>query len=231
MSSFSVAKSFFASESVEASPVEYDSNNYMSTSTGNHVSRKSILCGPQNIHLHGKTIIREGAVLRGDLATIRIGRNCIIHGGAVVRPGYKRYKGGFAFVPMQIGEYVVIGNNSVIEAAAIGTNVVIGNNVIIGRRAIIKDCTVIKDNTVIVADTVVPPFTCFHGIPGKIVNHDSGNEDDGFGISNSNEGMPGSNLFWKHSNGAELSASTPELIQEYVKKLYDAFQAKEPETY
>ena len=125
-------------------------------------------------------------------------------------------------MPIQIGEYVVIGSGSVIEAAAIGTNVVIGNNVIIGRRAIIKDCTVVMDNTVIAPDTVVPPFSCFCGIPGKIIEHCESDIIDDVSEERTLFGQP-------HST--ELSPSTPKLIQEYVKKLYNSFKNKEAESY
>ena len=37
--------------------------------------------------------------------------------------------------------------------------------------------------------------------------------------------------WWLHGTGREKNGETGTLIQEYVKKLYDAFQAKEPETY
>jgi dynactin 5 len=146
----------------------FEEQKYITTSTGNKVCRSSVLCGPQNIHLHGKTIVKDKVVIRGDLATIRIGRNCIIMDGAVIRPSYKRYKGGFAFVPLHIGEHVYIGKNSVIESANIGSNVIIGDNCVIGPRCILKDCTVIEDGTVLSPDTVVPPFVSFRGIPGEI---------------------------------------------------------------
>ena len=154
--------------SLEPSKTTFQEHKYITTSTGNKVSRDSVLCGPQNIHLHGRTIVKDKVVVRGDLATIRIGRNCIIMDGAVIRPPYKRYKGGFAFVPLHIGENVYIGKNSVIESSNIGTNVIIGEHCVIGPRCIIKDCTVIEDGTVLSPDTVIPPFVSFKGIPGEI---------------------------------------------------------------
>ena len=39
--------------------VEYDKAEFIETSTGNKVSRKSVLCGSQNIHLNGKVVHNE----------------------------------------------------------------------------------------------------------------------------------------------------------------------------
>jgi dynactin-5 len=61
--------------------------------TGNKVSRKAIIAGPQNIILGGKTIISQNAIIRGDLrrtgpgttVVISIGRYCVIGEGCIVR--------------------------------------------------------------------------------------------------------------------------------------------------
>jgi carbonic anhydrase/acetyltransferase-like protein (isoleucine patch superfamily) len=64
--------------------------------TGNKVSRKAIIAGPQNIILGGKTIISNGAIIRGDLrrtgsghtVVISLGRYCLIGEGCVMRYVY-----------------------------------------------------------------------------------------------------------------------------------------------
>ena len=63
---------------------------YIETATGNRVSRRSVLCGTQNIHLHGKTLIKSGVIVRGDFANVRVGRHCVIGENTVIRPAYKR---------------------------------------------------------------------------------------------------------------------------------------------
>ena len=78
---------------IDDEPLLYDRQEYIDTSTGNKVSRKSVLCGSQNIHLYGKTIIKQGAIIRGDLARVSIGRHCVIDKSVVIRPPYKRFKG------------------------------------------------------------------------------------------------------------------------------------------
>jgi|EP00505_MAST-04D_sp_SCG-Rhode-Island_P003063 dynactin 5 len=152
----------------EPPSLPFDGSAYISTPSGDKISRQSVLCGPQNIHLSGKTLIQHGVVIRGDSTTIKIGRYCIIEENVTIRPSYKRYKGGFAFVPMTIGDNVIIGANSVVEAASIGSNVVVGKNCVIGQRAVLKDCTVVLDGTVCASDTMVPPYMCVKGIPGTL---------------------------------------------------------------
>ena len=48
-----------------------------SQTTGNKVSRQSVLCGSQNTILTGKNIVDAGAIIRGDLASIRTGRSVL----------------------------------------------------------------------------------------------------------------------------------------------------------
>jgi len=65
----------------------------LSQDTGNKVSRKAIIAGPQNIILGGKTIISNGAIIRGDLrrtgsghtVVISLGRYCLIGEGCIMR--------------------------------------------------------------------------------------------------------------------------------------------------
>jgi UDP-3-O-[3-hydroxymyristoyl] glucosamine N-acyltransferase len=66
--------------------------------SGNRVSRQSVLCGSQNIVLNGKNIVQSEAIIRGDLANVRVGRHCVISAKAVIRPPFKKFsKGCVAF--------------------------------------------------------------------------------------------------------------------------------------
>lgn len=61
--------------------------------TGNKVSRRATIAGPQNIILGGKTIISSGAIIRGDLrrtnpghaVVISLGRYCLVGENCVMR--------------------------------------------------------------------------------------------------------------------------------------------------
>jgi len=142
--------------------------NYIETASGNKVSRKSVLCGSQNIIINGKAIVMADCVIRGDLANVRIGRHCIISKRAVIRPAFKKFSKGVAFFPLHIGDHVLVGEGSVVNAAQVGSYVHIGKNCVIGRRSVLKDCCAIADNTILPPETVVPPFTLYSGSPGAV---------------------------------------------------------------
>ena len=154
---------------MDFSDVYYNKDNYIETASGNKVSRHSVLCGSQNIVLNGKAIVEKGCVIRGDLANVRIGRNCVIKTRSVIRPPFKKFNKGVAFFPCVIGDHVFIEEDSVVNAAQIGSYVHIGKNCVIGRRCILKDCCQIADNSVVPSETVVPPFMVFGGSPAKPV--------------------------------------------------------------
>ncbi|KAJ3043323.1 hypothetical protein HDV00_005326 [Rhizophlyctis rosea] len=142
--------------------------------TGNKVSRKSVICGSQNIIL----VIQTECVVRGDLrrtggghaVVVAIGRYCMLGQRSVIRPPYKTYKGIFSYYPMKIGDHVVVGEDTIVEAATIGSYVHIGRNCVIGRFTVIKDCCRILDNTVIPPNSVVPSFSVYGGNPGTLVD-------------------------------------------------------------
>lgn len=67
---------------------------FLFQASGNKVSRKTVLCGSQNIVLNGKVIVQTGAIIRGDLSNVRTGRYCVISQKAVIRPAYKQFSTG-----------------------------------------------------------------------------------------------------------------------------------------
>lgn len=62
--------------------------------TGNKVSRQAQIYGSQNIILNGKVILQSGVMIRGDLASVKMGRYCFVGRGSVVRPPCKKFSGG-----------------------------------------------------------------------------------------------------------------------------------------
>jgi len=147
--------------------IYYSKEKYIETASGNKVSRQSVLCGSQNIVLNGRAIVEKDCIIRGDLANVRVGRNCIIKTRSVIRPPFKKFNKGVAFFPCVVGDHVFIEEDTVVNAAQIGSYVHIGKNCVIGRRCVLKDCCQIADNSIVPPDTVVPPFMLFGGSPAK----------------------------------------------------------------
>ncbi|CAH0715722.1 unnamed protein product, partial [Brenthis ino] len=154
---------------MELQDTYYNKSEYVETASGNKVSRQTVLCGSQNIVLHGKVIVQSDAIIRGDLASVKTGRFCIISKGSVIRPPFKKFSKGVAFFPLQMGDHVYVGENTVVNAAVVGSYVYIGKNVVIGRRCVLKDCCMIEDNSVLPAETVVPSFARYSGNPARLI--------------------------------------------------------------
>jgi carbonic anhydrase/acetyltransferase-like protein (isoleucine patch superfamily) len=111
------------------------------------------------ISLGDQASVWYNAVVRADLAPIRIGRrsniqdNCVFH----VESGR----------PCTLGDDVTVGHSAVIHAATIGHNVLIGMKAIVMSGAQIGDNCIIGAGALITEDQVIPPGTLVWGMPAK----------------------------------------------------------------
>jgi carbonic anhydrase/acetyltransferase-like protein (isoleucine patch superfamily) len=100
------------------------------------------------------------AVIRGDCAEIRIGRQsniqdcCVLHAD----PG----------VPCVIGDGVTVGHSAIVHGAEIGDNVVIGMHAVVMNRAKVGANSIIGVGAVVTEGVEVPPGSMVMGLPGKI---------------------------------------------------------------
>jgi carbonic anhydrase/acetyltransferase-like protein (isoleucine patch superfamily) len=144
----------------------YKEADYLRTNTSNLISRAADIKGASNVRVKGKvcasnnkqlnsllmycpsnliyyvalvsvqSIVKPGAVMRGDLASIRIGRYCSVGENSIIQPGTRiaddQLQEGvepvFQYTPVLIGDHTVIGTGCASEAAAIGCCVVVGDN-------------------------------------------------------------------------------------------------------
>ena len=103
-----------------------------------------------------------GAVLRGDLDSITVGKNSNVQDNATLH-GDRGY-------PITLGEGVSIGHNAVVHGATVGDNTVIGIN------AVLLNGTVIGKNCIVGAGAVVSGGARFAdgsliiGCPAKAVS-------------------------------------------------------------
>jgi len=105
--------------------------------------------------------IWDGAVIRGDVASIKIGKNSNIQDNAVVHVDYEE--------PTVIGENVTVGHMAVVHAAKVCNNVIVGIHAIVLNGAEIGEGSVIGAGAVVTPGTKIPPRSLVLGIPGKVV--------------------------------------------------------------
>lgn len=118
----------------------------------------------------GDVVIKEecsiwpGAVIRGDLGQITIGKqsivedNCVIHSGA---PGSRTEN-------VTIGERVIIGHGAVLNCKSIGSQVLVGMNATLLHKAVIGNFCIIGAATLVGEGSVIPDYSLVLGVPGRI---------------------------------------------------------------
>jgi carbonic anhydrase/acetyltransferase-like protein (isoleucine patch superfamily) len=102
-----------------------------------------------------------GAVLRGDVAPVTIGRRTNVQDCAVVHCDTD--------VPNVIGQDVVIGHGAIVHGKFVGDATLIGMGATVLSRSVIGRECLIAAGAVVPPDMVVPDGMVVMGVPGKIV--------------------------------------------------------------
>jgi carbonic anhydrase/acetyltransferase-like protein (isoleucine patch superfamily) len=102
-----------------------------------------------------------GAVLRGDLESITIGRNsniqehCVVHTDA----GY----------PLSVGEGCTIGHRAILHGCLIGQNSLVGMGAMVMNGAVVGEGCLIGAGALIPEGRIIPRGSLVLGMPGKVV--------------------------------------------------------------
>lgn len=114
-----------------------------------------------DVLLGGDANVWPGAVLRGDVAVVRVGARSNVQDGAVLHVSPQ--------LPCIVGSGVTIGHQATVHGCTVG------NHTLIGIHAVVLDGAVIGEHCIIAAGTVVPPGMqvpdgkMVMGVPAKIV--------------------------------------------------------------
>ncbi|HSV14013.1 MAG TPA: gamma carbonic anhydrase family protein [Tepidisphaeraceae bacterium] len=100
------------------------------------------------------------AVVRGDVAAVRIGRRTNVQDGAVIHCD--------TGVPNEIGDDVVIGHGAIVHGQAVGDGSLIGMGATLLSRTIVGSECLIAAGAVVPPDLIVPDRMVVMGVPGKI---------------------------------------------------------------
>lgn len=120
----------------------------------------------ENATIIGDTVIDDGcsiwfnAVIRGDVNSIRIGKNVNIQDGSVLHTLYEKST-------IEIGDNVSVGHNATIHGAKICSNVLVGMGATILDGAVIGENSIIAANALITSNTIVEPGSLYAGVPAK----------------------------------------------------------------
>jgi len=101
------------------------------------------------------------AVIRGDVAPIRLGARVNVQDGAVLHCNHD--------VPLDIAADVVIAHRAVVHCRSVGSFTLIGIGAIVLDDCVIGDDCLIAAGSLVPPRTVVPPGSVVMGNPGKVV--------------------------------------------------------------
>lgn len=100
------------------------------------------------------------AVVRGDMASIRIGENTNVQDNAVIHVSQGK--------DVKIGDNVTIGHSAIIHSCHIGSNTLIGMGAIIMDNASIGANCMIGAGSLVPSNTIIPDNMVAFGNPVKI---------------------------------------------------------------
>lgn len=103
-----------------------------------------------------------GAILRGDVNSIRIGNHVNIQDGVVLHALYQKSK-------VIIEDNVSVGHNAIIHGAIVHSNVLVGMGATILDNAEIGENCIIAANALVKAGEKVEPNSLYAGVPAKKV--------------------------------------------------------------
>lgn len=123
------------------------------------VAKNAVIAG--DVTLCEESSVWFGAVLRGDVDFIKVGKYSNIQDNATLHCSK-----GF---PVCIGDYVTVGHNAVVHGATIGNNTMVGMGSIIMDGAKIGQNCVVGAGALVTQNKVFPDNTLIIGSPAKAV--------------------------------------------------------------
>lgn len=115
-----------------------------------------------DVEIADQASIWFGAVLRGDVGPIRIGRRSNIQDQCAVHT-----TGGVSRAI--VGEDVTVGHGCILHGCQVGDRVLVGMGSILLDNVVVGEDSVIGAGTLLTARTVIPPRSLVMGRPGRVV--------------------------------------------------------------
>jgi len=123
------------------------------------VASNATLCG--DVILGEDSSVFYGAVLRGDIAEIRVGKGTNIQDNAVVHLADDL--GAF------IGDYCTIGHAAIIHACTVEDECLIGMGATVLDGAVVGARSIVGANALVPQGMRIPPQSMVYGSPAKVI--------------------------------------------------------------
>lgn len=117
-------------------------------------------CVIGDVEIGEGTSIWYGAVIRGDRAKIRIGRNTNIQDNSTLHADPDS--------PLVVGDYVTVGHNCVLHGCTIGDDCLIGMGTAVLNDAHVQSGSVIASGSVVKEGGVIRAFCLAAGSPAEV---------------------------------------------------------------
>ncbi len=127
---------------------------------GTFVAPTAVVIG--DVTIGADSTIWYGAVLRGDVNTIRIGHHVSVQDGACLHTS-----GGDAYV--EVGNYVTIGHNATLHGCKIRDHTLIGMGATILDNAVVNSNSIVAAGALVLGRTVIPEGELWGGVPAKFI--------------------------------------------------------------
>ena len=103
-----------------------------------------------------------GAVIRGDVNSIRIGNHVNIQDGAVLHTLYEKST-------IELGDYVSVGHNVTIHGAMVKDYALVGMGSTVLDHAMVGEGAIVAAGALVLGKTEIEPNTIWAGVPAKFV--------------------------------------------------------------
>ncbi|MFH5797694.1 gamma carbonic anhydrase family protein [Haladaptatus sp. CMAA 1911] len=118
-----------------------------------HVCREATVVG--TVEIDADASVWPGAVLRGDVAPVRIGRESHIGDNAVLHAS-------------TVGDRVMVGHGAVLNDATVGDGALVGFNATINTDVTVGERSIVAAGTVTPESADIPPESFVRGVPARV---------------------------------------------------------------
>jgi len=113
-----------------------------------------------DVHIEEGASLWFGVVLRGDIETIRIGRNSNIQDNCTIHTDYD--------CPVIIGDRVSVGHNAVLHGCRVEDYCLIGIGAVVLNAASVKTGSIVAAGSVVTENLQIGPHHLVAGAPAKL---------------------------------------------------------------